>query len=57
MTKRWWQSKTIFVNVVALIGVVLAQTTGVVLSAEETAGVLAVVNLILRVVTKSELTA
>lgn len=57
VTKRWFQSKTIFVNFVALISIVLANTIGVVLSAEETTGILAIINLILRVFTKSELTA
>lgn len=54
--KKWWTSKTIWVNVVAIIAVVLNSLYGVEFSAEVQAtiatSVLAVVNLILRIITK-----
>lgn len=54
--KPWFYSKTIWTNILAIVGVLLAQYTGVTLSADETIAILAVVNLVLRVVTKTGLT-
>jgi hypothetical protein len=56
-TKVWWMSKTVWVNLVALIGSV---AIGMGFDASKWAEVstvsLAVVNLILRLVTKEEIT-
>lgn len=51
-SKPWWQSKTIWVNGLTLIAAILSETYGPVpLSPETAAIVLAIVNLVLRVVT------
>ncbi len=49
--KKWYQSKTIWTNVLAILAVF-----GLNLSGEEMTAVLAVINLVLRIVTKEELT-
>ena len=50
--KKFYQSKTFWVNVIA-IAAILAQTqTGFVIGAESQAAILAVINLVLRAVTK-----
>lgn len=56
MGKKWWQSKTIWTNVAAIIGaLVAAYTTGV--SEEEVATmVLGVINIILRFITQEPIT-
>lgn len=48
--KPWYASKTIWVNALALV-VVLVQPLGLTLSIEEQTAVLAVVNIVLRWVT------
>lgn len=53
--KRWWQSKTVWVNIVALASVLLSTEFGFDLTAEETTSILVVINLILRAVTKQPL--
>ena len=54
--KRWYTSKTIWVNLIAIASVVLFNLTGTSMEAEEQAalatGILAVVNIVLRAVTK-----
>lgn len=54
-TKSWWQSKTIWVNIVALLSVLLSTEWGFELTAEETTSILVIINLILRAVTKQPL--
>lgn len=52
--KTWWSSKTIWVNLLSVIGIVTQSVTGVdVVSPEIQAGVLAIANVVLRMVTKS----
>lgn len=50
--KKPWQSKLIWGNVFALVGVILSKYAGYQLTAEETAAGLLVVNTILRLITK-----
>lgn len=54
-SKPWYVSKTIWVNAIALAGVGVMYYTGTPISAEEGVGILAVVNLFLRVFTGKKL--
>lgn len=49
--KKWYKSKTVWVNLLAI-----AAAFGLRLGEEEIVAVLAVINLILRIITKEELT-
>ena len=49
--KSWFRSKTMWINFIVLIGVVFTNYLNVTLSAEETASILAVENLVLRTLT------
>ncbi len=53
--KKWYASKTIWANVVAVVTSVVAARFGYVISAEVQAGLLAGMNVLLRKVTKSEI--
>jgi hypothetical protein len=57
-TKVWWKSKTIWVNGLAMIALVVQNATGqqFVLGVEEQAAIITVANLVLRAVTKEGLT-
>jgi len=50
--KSWYRSKTLWANVLAIIGVVLAKYAGVELPAEVVTSILAVINFVLRLITK-----
>jgi len=54
--KKWYRSKTVWVNIIAMAGIVSSYIFGFEISGEEAAGILAVVNLVLRAVTKEPLT-
>lgn len=56
--KVWWKSKTIWANVVALIAIVAQGVSGneILIDAEAQAGLLAVVNVVLRIITTSAVT-
>ena len=54
-TKAFWQSKTIWLNVLAAIGGIVQTYTGFVVSPEVQGAVLILLNVILRLVTKSEI--
>ena len=60
MTKHWYQSLTMIVNVIAIIGIILNAKYGIQLDAETQAvlatGVLAIINIILRVKTNTGIT-
>ena len=57
MTKQWWKSKTIWANIVFGLAVIIQTVTGEAwLDAEVQAGIVAIVNLILRIVTHQGLT-
>ena len=49
--KKWYLSKTLWANLIALVSVF-----GLEVTPEETTAILAVVNIILRIITKEELT-
>ena len=54
-TKRWYTSKTLWVNLTAIVALVTQEEFGYAIDAEAQAVILAVINLILRVVTKKGL--
>jgi hypothetical protein len=54
--KKWYKSRTVWANLIALFSALVAHLTGVEVSAEEAVALLAVVNLGLRIITKTELT-
>ena len=52
--KGWWQSKTVWVNIVAGIALIAQSVTGTqILDADTQAAVLAVINIVLRFATKA----
>lgn len=53
--KKWYTSKTIWANVVAVIVSAVAAKTGYAIPVEYQAGILSVMNILLRKVTKSEI--
>jgi len=55
MSKKWYLSKTLWVNIIAIAGLIAQAQLGFVMSGEEQVAILAVINLILRVVTKEPL--
>ena len=55
--KKWYASKTLWVNAISVIGLIVMQFTGVEINAEATGGIIALVNIVLRVITKEGLTA
>lgn len=52
MEKAWWRSKTLWVNIVAGAVLLVQTQTGFAVDPEIQAGFLALVNLVLRLVTK-----
>jgi hypothetical protein len=56
MTKAWYLSKTLWVNAIALIAIIAQGATGFVIALEAQAGLLVIVNLILRAITNEGLT-
>jgi hypothetical protein len=54
-TKKLWASKTFWVNVLAIIVVAVQTQTGFIIDIETQAAILAVVNLALRAITKTEI--
>lgn len=53
--KTWYKSRMLWANTVAVAGIIITSVTGVEVDAETTVGILAVVNLILRIITKDRL--
>jgi hypothetical protein len=56
MTKKITQSKTMIVNIIALIAIIIQSQTGTVISIETQAAIVTVVNIALRLVTKEPIT-
>ena len=54
-TKRWYTSKTLWVNLTAIVALVTQEEFGYALDPEAQAVILAVINLILRAATKKGL--
>jgi len=55
--KKWYSSKTIWVNVLALAALILQTQIGFIIDPEEQAGIIVVINLILRIFTGEGLEA
>lgn len=56
MQKEYYKSKTFWVNIVALVAIVIQQFTGFVIDVSAQASILVVINLILRAITGEEIT-
>jgi len=56
MDKKWYLSKTLYVNALAIAALIAQSQFGFVISAEVQLSILAVLNVILRTVTKTEIT-
>ena len=55
LTKKFWQSKTFWVNILATVGIVVQSQTGFIVDPSVQAVALSVVNTGLRLVTKQGL--
>jgi len=55
--KKWYRSKTLWVNLIAILVLIIQTQTGFIISPEEQAAILAVINLILRWITGEPITA
>ena len=56
MTKKWFHSKTLWINILAGVAIIIQAATGEQwLPAETQVGILAVLNLFLRIITKQGL--
>ena len=57
MTKKWYKSKILWVNAVAILAIILQWATGVeLISVEAQAAILAVANVLLRTITNTGVT-
>jgi|GEM_PF-712108 peptidoglycan L-alanyl-D-glutamate endopeptidase CwlK len=56
MGKSFWKSKTFWVNLIGVVGVIVQSQTGYVIDAEKQLVILGVINAILRFVTKEPIT-
>jgi TRAP-type C4-dicarboxylate transport system permease large subunit len=55
MNKQWYASKTLWINTIALVAIILQGFTGFIINPQDQAAILVVINLILRVVTGDEI--
>jgi hypothetical protein len=53
ITKKWYASKTIIINLIAVVTLLIQTQTGFVISPADQVGILAFVNLVLRMVTNT----
>ena len=54
--KKWYQSKTLWVNLISLIAIGLHQTLNLeLLTAEQQGTILAFINIVLRLITKEKI--
>lgn len=56
MAKKFWKSKMFWVNLIAIIAIIIQSQTGEVVSLEVQASALAIVNLLLRAITNQPIT-
>ena len=54
--KPWWKSKTIWINLIALVSFTLAEAAGFKIPVQAEAALLSIVNIIMRTITGSGLT-
>lgn len=50
--KKWWESKIMWVNIIAVVAGIVQTQTGFVVDVEAQGAVLAVLNIVLRAITK-----
>lgn len=50
--KPIWQSKTLYINLIAMCAPTIAQRFGVTITAEDQVYILGIVNIVLRIITK-----
>lgn len=55
--KKWYTSKTIWVNIIAAVSLFVTNQFGYSISTETQAGIIAGLNIVLRIITKESLTA
>lgn len=53
--KKWYTSKTLYTNLIGIVGVFTAQFMGYEISAETAVSILAGINMVLRFITKKEI--
>jgi len=54
-TKKFYESKTFWVNIIAMVALVIQEKYGFVIAPEEQVAVIAIINLVLRAITKKPL--
>ena len=54
--KKWIKSKTLWVNIISIISIIIRAEYGYVLTPEAEIALLGAINLILRIITKEEIT-
>lgn len=54
--KVWYRSKTLWVNLIAVVALIAQAQYGFVIAPAEQVGILALINLVLRAITNEELT-
>lgn len=52
---KWYKSRTLWINIIAVVGMILQQYAGVTVTGEEAGALLVTVNLVMRAVTKEPL--
>lgn len=53
--KDWWKSKTLWINLIAIAGIIVRAEMGLVLTPQGEIALLGAINLVLRLITKEEL--
>ena len=56
LNKVWWKSKTLYINIIALLLIIVQANTGFIFPLEYQATILAVLNAINRMLTNSNIT-
>lgn len=54
MSKQWYESKTMWLNLIALVALFLQSQFGFIIDPEAQAAILIVINLVLRAITGNE---
>jgi hypothetical protein len=55
MAKLWYRSKTVWVNLIAVVAMIVQSQTGFIIAPEAQAAFIVVINLVLRAITGEEL--
>lgn len=54
-TKKWYKSKTIIANIIALLAIIVQSQTGFIINPEEQVAIVILLNLVLRIITNKGL--